>query len=57
MGSGKPRGIQAGRKLATKRRLQRLLYTYPDGLPRSTTREQSDLFTKIHSKAHLMLKD
>ena len=39
MGSGKPRGIRAGRKLSTKRRLQKYqTYLSPlDGMIKTTT--------------------
>jgi hypothetical protein len=49
MGSGKPRGIRAGRKLATKRRLQKYHFLYSDGTTRSTTLDSSapDLKTPL----------
>ncbi len=51
MGSGKPRGIRAGRKLATKRRLQKYNFLNSDGMIRSTTQDSSVPDLKIPSWA------
>lgn len=51
MGSGKPRGIRAGRKLTTKRRLQKYIISNIGGLIRSTTLDSSALASKTPSWA------
>ncbi len=56
MGSGKPKGIRAGRKLATKRRLQKYSYFYLGGTTKNTMLDYSVLDLKIHSWAAAWLK-
>lgn len=57
MGSGKPRGIRAGRKLTTKRRLQKYINSNIGGLIRSTTLDSSALASKTPSWAAVWPRD
>ncbi len=51
MGSGKPKGIRAGRKLATKRRLQKYIYFQSGGTIKNTMLDYSVLDLKTPSWA------
>ena len=51
MGAGKPRGILAGRKLATKRRLQKYISPDSDGTTRNITLDSSAPDSKTPSWA------
>ncbi len=57
MGSGKPKGIRAGRKLATKRRLQKYSSFDLGGTIRSTMLDCCVLDLKIHSWAAAWPRD
>jgi hypothetical protein len=57
MGSGKPRGIRAGRKLATKRRLQKYFYlSIQDGTIKNIMLDCFVLDSRIPSMAAVWLK-
>ena len=58
MGAGKPKGIRAGRKLKTTRRLQRLfLPLISDGLTKNTIKDFSVPDSKTHSWAAVWPRD
>ena len=57
MGSGKPRGIRAGRKLATKRRLQKYLPTKLGGTTKSIIQGFYVPDIRTHLWVHVLPKD